>query len=392
MKRKSMKGKLKKLMVGVLSAVVVASTVVGLSDIAMADANMAPSNAKDENEKLIVAKIDVGDPYSYSVFTRVFSQGNHIEGTVAAKEINLGLQINGYFSGQGSNSLAYVAKTTGGLMFQNYKTKLIIGDDTPAFSGIDLAQATAGLFSSSNGSLDSYTIADTDYMNQSIENAFTALQAKSDSYKTMTTNEAAGLIVYDLPDGSGINDSLVQEIQSYAEDGKTVVINVGGTTVSDLKHWNGPTYAWWANNITWNFYDATSVSLSNNTYGTVYALKATVWNENWIVGRVFCDTFKQNGEIHAPDLSTKPAPTPTPSEEPTPTPEEEPTPTPEETATPTPESTPTPTPEETATPTPESTPTPTPESTPTPTPESTPTPTPESTPTPTPESTPTPTP
>ena len=362
MKRKSVKARIQKLFIGALSVAVIAGTMTGLSDVAKADGMMKPANVVNEEGKLEVVNVDVGSPYSYSVFTRTFSQGNHVEGTVAAENINLGLQINGYFAGQGSNSQAYVAKTTGGLMFQNYNTNLVIGDATPAFSGIDLAEVTASLFTSSNGNLTSYTISSTDYMNQSIEAAFDGLEAQSQAYRTTTTSD--NTIVYDLADGSSINDALVQEIQAYAEADKQVIVNVGGSVVSDQKNWNGPMYAWWANNIVWNFYDATEVNLNNNTYGTIYALNATVRNTNWIVGRVFCNEFQQNGEVHAPDVTTKPAPSPSPSEEPSPSPSEEPSPSPSPSEEPSPspseEPSPSPSPSEEPSPSPSEEPSPSP--------------------------------
>ena len=368
MKRKSVKARIQKLFIGALSVAVIAGTMTGLSDVAKADGMMKPANVVNEEGKLEVVNVDVGSPYSYSVFTRTFSQGNHVEGTVAAENINLGLQINGYFAGQGSNSQAYVAKTTGGLMFQNYNTNLVIGDATPAFSGIDLAEVTASLFTSSNGNLTSYTISSTDYMNQSIEAAFDGLEAQSQAYRTTTTSD--NTIVYDLADGSSINDALVQEIQAYAEADKQVIVNVGGSVVSDQKNWNGPMYAWWANNIVWNFYDATEVNLNNNTYGTIYALNATVRNTNWIVGRVFCNEFQQNGEVHAPDVTTKPAPSPSPSEEPSPSPSEEPSPSPSEEPSPSPseEPSPSPSPSEEPSPSPSEEPSPSPSEEPSPSP------------------------
>ena len=393
MKRRSVKARIQKLFIGALSVAVIAGTMAGFSDVAKADAMMPPTNVKEvDGEKQFEAvNVDVGSPYNYSVFTRTFSQGNHIEGTVAAENVNLGLlQINGYNAGQGGQgkSQVYLARVTGGLTFPVNETNLIVGDAVPAFAGIDLKEVTASLFINDSAKLTSYTISGADYMYQSMETAFEGLAAQSQDYKNRTTDD--NTIVYDLPDGSSINDALVQEIQAYAEADKQVIVNVGGTTVSDQKNWNGPMYAWWANNIIWNFYDATEVNLNNNTYGTIYALNATVRNTNWIVGRVFCNEFQQNGEVHAPDVTTKPSPSPSPSEEPSPSPSpsEEPSPSPSE------EPSPSPSPSEEPSPSPSEEPSPSPseEPSPSPSPSEEPSPSPSEEPSPSPNEEPSPSP
>ena len=391
MKKRNVKAKLKQLMIGALSAVVVAGTAAGLSDIAMANRSVKPSNQVDDDGKLVVEKVDVGSPYNYSVFTQVYSRGNHLEGTVAAKEVNLDVELWGYNDKQnvGIPNQSYIADSAGGmnLKFQNggWDTNLVIGDKVPAFSGIDLAQVVSSIFGN-DAQLASFTIADTEYMKASIDAQFAWLASQSAAYKTMVSAPDDGLIVYSLTDAGQINDTLVKDIQAYAEAGNQVVINVPGKVIWDQKNWNaGSAYAWWSDNITWNFYEAEELHLSNNTYGTVYALNATVENTNWIVGHLFCKEFRQNGEVHAPNRSERPenpSPSPSPSEEPSPSPSEEPSPSPSPTPVTTPSPSPTPTPVTTPTPTPTPTPVTTP--TPTPTPVTTPTPTPMLTPDPTP--------
>jgi choice-of-anchor A domain-containing protein len=76
----------------------------------------------------------------------------------------------------------------------------------------------------------------------------------------------------------------------------TLVINVSGTSVSDTANDESGTTG--ANNIIWNFYQATTVNFGAQIGGTVLATGAAVTNNNQIDGALVANSFVGNGELH----------------------------------------------------------------------------------------------
>jgi choice-of-anchor A domain-containing protein len=76
----------------------------------------------------------------------------------------------------------------------------------------------------------------------------------------------------------------------------TLVINVSGGSVSfNANDESGTTGA---DNIIWNFYNASTVSLGTQIAGTVLAPSATVSNNNQIDGALVAKAFNGGGEVH----------------------------------------------------------------------------------------------
>ena len=76
----------------------------------------------------------------------------------------------------------------------------------------------------------------------------------------------------------------------------TLIFNVSGTSVT--MNANDESGTTGANNIIWNFYNATSVSLNTQIAGTVLAPTATVTNNNQIDGVLVANAWTGSGEIH----------------------------------------------------------------------------------------------
>ncbi len=79
----------------------------------------------------------------------------------------------------------------------------------------------------------------------------------------------------------------------------TIIINVAGNAIN-FKGWevsgNGL-----ADNIIWNFFEATEVSFLDQTWGSVVAPLATVKNFTPINGSVVANAVKLRGELHLPN-------------------------------------------------------------------------------------------
>lgn len=107
------------------------------------------------------------------------------------------------------------------------------------------------------------------------------------------TPGANGIAVFNL------SASDLAHIPSYGVElngASTVIFNVSGTTVDfDANDESGTTGA---DNIIWNFYQATSVDLQTDIAGTVLAPLAHVTNGNQIDGVLVADSWTGDGELH----------------------------------------------------------------------------------------------
>ena len=91
----------------------------------------------------------------------------------------------------------------------------------------------------------------------------------------------------------------LDEIPSYNIDlngASTLIINVSGSTI-DFNA-NDESGVSGADNIIWNFYDATTVILGTQIAGTVLAPDATVTNDNQIDGTLVAKSWDGQGELH----------------------------------------------------------------------------------------------
>ncbi len=107
------------------------------------------------------------------------------------------------------------------------------------------------------------------------------------------TPNANGIAVFN------ISASALSSIPSYMlnlNNAQTVIFNVSGTSVNFSA--NDESGVTGADNIIWNFYQATSVSLSTQIAGTILATGATVTNGNQIDGDLFANSWTGNGELH----------------------------------------------------------------------------------------------
>jgi choice-of-anchor A domain-containing protein len=96
--------------------------------------------------------------------------------------------------------------------------------------------------------------------------------------------------------------SLFKQNQSFALNLGTstaqVVINVSGTSAAEAGGENfNANFTTWGNRVIFNFYQATSVSLSGSIYGYVVAPDATVSTSSTIVGGVMANVLNSSSEV-----------------------------------------------------------------------------------------------
>ena len=98
----------------------------------------------------------------------------------------------------------------------------------------------------------------------------------------------------------------------------SILINVSGTSINLSKNFNTPEAV--GAKVIWNFYEATSLHLSNRWVGSVLAPLATVSNGNNIHGTLVAAVFNQGGQVHQqawggeiPGGDPNPAPVPLPA-------------------------------------------------------------------------------
>lgn len=82
----------------------------------------------------------------------------------------------------------------------------------------------------------------------------------------------------------------------------TVVINVKGTSIDTDFNFVGDnaTKLAWADNVIWNFYEATTVTIDRAFWGSVLAPLATATNTSEITGTAVFAKFNQNAQMHIP--------------------------------------------------------------------------------------------
>jgi choice-of-anchor A domain-containing protein len=130
----------------------------------------------------------------------------------------------------------------------------------------------------------------------------TSLAALTPTSATPPTNNTEVFEAKPASDGVAVFDltaKQLDEIPSFKIDlngAKSVVINVSGTsidfTANDESGVNG------ADDIIWNFYQATSVTLGTQIGGSVLAPGANVKNQNQIDGALVANSMTANGELH----------------------------------------------------------------------------------------------
>jgi choice-of-anchor A domain-containing protein len=137
----------------------------------------------------------------------------------------------------------------------------------------------------------------------------TAMNSLSTSLSTLTANSSLPTpgnneVIAATPNAQGvavfnISASDLAAIPSYKinlNGATSVIFNVSGTAVTfNANDESGVTGA---NNIIWNFYQATSVNLGTQIAGTVLAPDANVTNGNQIDGDLIAYSWTGSGELH----------------------------------------------------------------------------------------------
>lgn len=129
--------------------------------------------------------------------------------------------------------------------------------------------------------------------------ALTANATASISANTGIFNASGlgNLVTFNIANGANFFNSIGQ-ISFTLGSASTVIINVGGTTLNIAENWLNGVGTSVADNIVWNFYEATSITFGTEFFGAVLAPYATVSNNNALNGSVVVKEFNQGGEVH----------------------------------------------------------------------------------------------
>lgn len=133
-----------------------------------------------------------------------------------------------------------------------------------------------------------------------LSSGLSTLSASKDvsSLATLSTADygSGSYVVFSIADGAAFfaQGGDIASLLANMPSAKSVIFNVGGTTINQSVNYNNTAYN---QNVLWNFYQATSVSLTSFD-GTVLAPNATVSNSSTITGSVIASVFNQNGEVH----------------------------------------------------------------------------------------------
>ncbi len=107
------------------------------------------------------------------------------------------------------------------------------------------------------------------------------------------TPGAGGVAVFDL---TASQLSAIPSFSINLNGATSVIFNVGGSTVNfSANDESGTAYA---DDIIWNFYQATSVDIVTQIGGAVFAVDAHVTNSNQIDGTLVANSWTGQGELH----------------------------------------------------------------------------------------------
>ena len=137
----------------------------------------------------------------------------------------------------------------------------------------------------------------------------------SGSRATFDASGKGDTVVFNIANGSAFFSS-IGEIAFNLGSADTVIINVGGSSITMNENWLGGVGQAVADNIIWNFYDATTLAFGTEYFGTILATDAKIYQANALNGSVVAKELAQGtiggtrysgGEIHqyqfAGDLS-----------------------------------------------------------------------------------------
>ena len=129
---------------------------------------------------------------------------------------------------------------------------------------------------------------------------------------------AGNFIVFNISSSNfGQNDSI--EFTNLGAN-QQVLINVSDTTFAEPSGVNFNGNSTTADNVIWNFNNATSISLSSGFYGSILAPNATLTDSSTITGNVAVAKINSAGEIDFASMNSTPPLNPVPAGGPLPVP------------------------------------------------------------------------
>lgn len=172
-----------------------------------------------------------------------------------------------------------------------------------------LKKVTDGSLSAEKASLYSQLQTESDYYRSLASSEGVALIGDMNNKKFSYKGDATDLVVFNIT-----ADELRGPQWSLDMDFSTalnVVINVSGTSFTAGNTKNGTeSFRTNANNVLWNFYEATSLNFGDSWYGSILALNATISTNSNLNGAVAAKSYTGNGEIHKGSWSYTPPPPP----------------------------------------------------------------------------------
>lgn len=112
---------------------------------------------------------------------------------------------------------------------------------------------------------------------------------------TFDASGLGGTAVFDIADGKSFFAS-ISEIAFNLGAADTVIVNVGGNTMKLDENWLGDAKGV-ADNIIWNFYEASNLTFGTEYFGSILAPDAVVKNSNGLNGSVIVGALNQGGRI-----------------------------------------------------------------------------------------------
>jgi choice-of-anchor A domain-containing protein len=198
----------------------------------------------------------------------------------------------------GNVSLAVAGNIDGGGAIQVNAGNVVVGGSILA--GRTINMNSLGTVSQGNSSLlpsspVAQAVADSLYWSTLAANSTVTVK---NNQLTFNCAQNASLAVFNITASQLLGTANQSIALSTAAGTGQILINVSGANASELSSVNFlSSFQNWGTNITFNFYQATNVSFSTETYGYVVAPDATVSSDAPIVGGVMCETLDTSSEV-----------------------------------------------------------------------------------------------
>lgn len=220
----------------------------------------------------------------------------HVEGK---SFIGGNLQQGSVFSGAvkvvGNLNDTSIQVQTGNLDYQGANNMGVAGTAAVCPSGACVHKITDGSLTTEKTSIFSQLQAESTFYKNLASSSNIQITGDNNNKTFRYTGAATDLVVFNLTSAQFLSTNAWDMDFGNA---LRVLVNVSGTSISNVGQGGNLANDSRASQVLWNFYEATSINLQREWYGSILALDATINTNSNLTGSIAAKSYTGNGEIH----------------------------------------------------------------------------------------------